>query len=35
MITFPCKGNEHPADLAVFVIDEKPQDVYKREGNLR
>ncbi|KAK9273100.1 hypothetical protein L1049_017907 [Liquidambar formosana] len=35
-ITFPDKGNEHPnqlpADL-VFVIDEKPHDVYKRDGN--
>lgn len=35
-ITFPEKGNEQPnqlpADL-VFVIDEKPHDVYAREGN--
>lgn len=35
-ITFPEKGNEHPnvlpADL-VFVIDERPHDVYKRDGN--
>ncbi|KAJ7958712.1 DnaJ subfamily B member like [Quillaja saponaria] len=35
-ITFPDKGNETPnqlpADL-VFVIDEKPHDVYKRDGN--
>eukprot|EP01018_Ginkgo_biloba_P032685 Gb_01703 [translate_table: standard] len=35
-ITFPEKGNEQPnvvpADL-VFVIDEKPHNVYKREGN--
>ncbi|XP_072993142.1 uncharacterized protein [Typha latifolia] len=35
-ITFPDKGNEQagqlPADL-VFVIDEKPHDVYTREGN--
>lgn len=35
-ITFPGKGNEQanqlPADL-VFIIDEKPHDVYKREGN--
>ncbi|GLJ45300.1 hypothetical protein SUGI_0953390 [Cryptomeria japonica] len=35
-ITFPEKGNEQPnvlpADL-VFVIDEKPHDVYKRDGN--
>lgn len=35
-ITFPDKGNEQanqlPADL-VFVVDEKPHEVYKREGN--
>jgi len=35
-ITFPEKGNEQPnvvpADL-VFVIDEKPHSVYKRDGN--
>ncbi|GJN12372.1 hypothetical protein PR202_ga30644 [Eleusine coracana subsp. coracana] len=35
-ITFPDKGNEQPhqlpADL-VFVIDEKPHDMYTREGN--
>ncbi|KAK8301359.1 uncharacterized protein LOC105780915 [Gossypium raimondii] len=35
-ITFPDKGNEQPnqlpADL-VFVIDEKPYDLYKRDGN--
>lgn len=35
-ITFPDKGNEAlkqlPADL-VFVIDEKPHDVYKRDSN--
>lgn len=35
-ITFPEKGNEQPnvvaADL-VFVIDEKPHNVYKRDGN--
>lgn len=35
-ITFPDKGNEQPnqlpADL-VFVIDEKPHDVFKRDGN--
>ncbi|RWV88246.1 hypothetical protein GW17_00049680 [Ensete ventricosum] len=34
-ITFPGKGNEQvnqlPADL-VFIVDEKPHDVYKREG---
>ncbi|KAH7425070.1 hypothetical protein KP509_11G038300 [Ceratopteris richardii] len=35
-ITFPEKGHEQPnvipADL-VFVIDEKPHDVFKRDGN--
>ncbi|KAL5975175.1 hypothetical protein ACLOJK_031854 [Asimina triloba] len=35
-ITFPDKGNEQvnqlPADL-VFVIEEKPHDIYKRDGN--
>ncbi|XXG46743.1 hypothetical protein AAC387_Pa02g1511 [Persea americana] len=35
-ITFPDKGNEQlnqlPADL-IFVIDEKPHKVYKRDGN--
>ncbi|XP_068664835.1 uncharacterized protein [Aristolochia californica] len=35
-ITFPEKGNEQPnvipADL-VFMIDEKPHDVFTREGN--
>ncbi|XP_031376102.1 dnaJ homolog subfamily B member 1 [Punica granatum] len=35
-ITFTDKGNEQPnqlpADL-VFVIDEKPHDIYKRDGN--
>lgn len=35
-ITFPEKGNEQqgqlPADL-VFVIDEKPHDTFKRDGN--
>lgn len=35
-ITFPGKGNEQvnqlPADL-VFIIDEKPHDVFTREGN--
>ncbi|KAI3996169.1 hypothetical protein MKX01_022663 [Papaver californicum] len=35
-ITFPDKGNEQanqlPADL-VFVIDEKPHELYKRDGN--
>ncbi|XP_077212460.1 uncharacterized protein LOC143847497 [Tasmannia lanceolata] len=35
-ITFPEKGNEQrnivPADL-VFIIDEKPHNVFKRDGN--
>ncbi|KAF2304530.1 hypothetical protein GH714_032990 [Hevea brasiliensis] len=35
-ITFPDKGNEQlnqlPADL-VFIIDEKPHNTYKRDGN--
>ncbi|KAI4337377.1 hypothetical protein L6164_015802 [Bauhinia variegata] len=35
-ITFPDKGNQQPnqlpADL-VFVIDEKPHDAFKRDGN--
>uniref|UniRef100_A0A0D3GZM0 J domain-containing protein n=1 Tax=Oryza barthii TaxID=65489 RepID=A0A0D3GZM0_9ORYZ len=35
-ITFPGKGNQQwsqlPADL-VFVVDEKPHDVYCRDGN--
>ncbi|KAJ1396172.1 HSP40/DnaJ peptide-binding [Sesbania bispinosa] len=35
-ITFPEKGNEQrgviPADL-VFIIDEKPHSVFKRDGN--
>ncbi|CAI0416894.1 unnamed protein product [Linum tenue] len=35
-ITFPDKGNEQPnqqpADL-IFMIDEKPHNVYKRDGN--
>ncbi|KAH9311706.1 hypothetical protein KI387_026741 [Taxus chinensis] len=35
-ITFPEKGHEEPnvvpADL-IFVVDEKPHDVYKRDGN--
>lgn len=35
-ITFPEKGNEQPGMLAadlVFVIDEKPHDTFKRDGN--
>jgi len=35
-ITFPEKGHEEPyvvpADL-IFVVDEKPHNVYKRDGN--
>ncbi|KAL5721040.1 hypothetical protein ACHQM5_013648 [Ranunculus cassubicifolius] len=35
-ITFPEKGNEQrgliPSDL-VFIIDEKPHGIYKRDGN--
>lgn len=35
-ITFPEKGNQEPgvipADL-IFVIDEKPHAIYKRDGN--
>lgn len=35
-ITFPEKGNEQrgviPADL-VFIIDEKPHSLFKRDGN--
>lgn len=35
-ITFPEKGNEQrgvvPADL-VFIIDEKPHGIFKRDGN--
>ncbi|KAI9097728.1 hypothetical protein K1719_025499 [Acacia pycnantha] len=35
-ITFPDKGNQQPNQLAadlVFVIDEKPHDLYTRDGN--
>ncbi|CAL0319184.1 unnamed protein product [Lupinus luteus] len=35
-ITFPDKGNQQPNQLAadlVFVIDEKPHDIFKRDGN--
>ncbi|XP_031274619.1 dnaJ homolog subfamily B member 4 [Pistacia vera] len=35
-ITFPDKGNEQPGQLPadlVFVIDEKPHDLYKRDSN--
>ncbi|BBG94169.1 DNAJ heat shock family protein [Prunus dulcis] len=35
-ITFPDKGNQEPgvspADL-IFVVDEKPHGVFKRDGN--
>ena len=35
-VTFPEKGNEQPnvipADI-VFIIDEKPHSVFKRDGN--
>lgn len=35
-ITFPEKGNEQPGVIpadVIFVIDEKPHDLFKREGN--
>ncbi|PKA61044.1 Chaperone protein dnaJ 3 [Apostasia shenzhenica] len=35
-ITFPEKGNEKPNVIAadiIFIIDEKPHDVFTREGN--
>ena len=32
-ITFPNKGNDRLAADVVIVIDEKPHDVYKRDGN--
>ncbi|KAH1124616.1 hypothetical protein GLYMA_06G073300v4 [Glycine max] len=35
-ITFPDKGNQQPNQLAadlVFVIDEKPHDLFDRDGN--
>ncbi|KAG0560223.1 hypothetical protein M758_10G159000 [Ceratodon purpureus] len=35
-ITFPEKGNEQPGMVAadlVFVIDERPHDTFKRDGN--
>jgi DnaJ family protein B protein 4 len=35
-ITFPEKGNQEPgitaADL-IFVVDEKPHPIFKRDGN--
>ncbi|KAJ0709109.1 putative chaperone DnaJ, HSP40/DnaJ peptide-binding protein [Helianthus annuus] len=35
-ITFPEKGNQEPGVIAadlVFIIDEKPHDIFTREGN--
>lgn len=35
-ITFPEKGNEAPGVIAadiVFIVDEKPHEVFTREGN--
>lgn len=35
-ITFPEKGNQEPGVIAadlVFVVDEKPHPVYRREGH--
>ncbi|XP_020207321.1 dnaJ homolog subfamily B member 1 [Cajanus cajan] len=35
-ITFPEKGNQKPNEVAadlIFVIDEKPHDLFKRDGN--
>lgn len=35
-ITFPDKGNEQPGQLPadlVFVIDEKPHNLYRRDSN--
>lgn len=35
-ITFPEKGNEEPGVIpadVIFVVDEKPHAIYKREGN--
>lgn len=35
-ITFPEKGNEHhnqKAEDLIFIVDEKPHNVFKREGN--
>lgn len=35
-ITFPEKGNEQPGIIpadVIFVIDEKPHEVFKRDGN--
>lgn len=35
-ITFPEKGNQEPGVIAadlIFVIDEKPHEVFTREGN--
>nr|GEW09253.1 DnaJ homolog subfamily B member 1 [Tanacetum cinerariifolium] len=35
-VTFPEKGNQEPGIIAadlIFIIDEKPHEVFKREGN--
>lgn len=35
-ITFPEKGNETPGTIAadlMFVVDEKPHETFKRDGN--
>lgn len=35
-ITFPEKGNQEPGIIAadlIFIVDEKPHALYKREGN--
>ncbi|MFS7971949.1 putative DnaJ domain, Chaperone J-domain superfamily [Helianthus anomalus] len=35
-ITFPEKGNQEPGVIAadlVFIVDEKPHDIFTREGN--
>ncbi|KAL8256969.1 hypothetical protein R6Q59_029010 [Mikania micrantha] len=35
-VTFPEKGNQEPGVIAadlIFIIDEKPHDVFTREGN--
>lgn len=35
-LTFPKKGNEEPGIIAadiIFVLEEKPHPVYKRDGN--
>lgn len=35
-ITFPGKGNQEPGGAAtdlIFVLDERPHDIFKRDGN--